>query len=42
MEPLMVCKPVVGDSHDFGEKPDPDPHQSEKPRALDNGAVNGL
>ncbi len=29
MEPWRVCRPVVADSHDFDEKPDPDPHQSE-------------
>jgi hypothetical protein len=30
-EPWRVCTPVVGDSHDFDEDPDPDLHLSEKP-----------
>jgi hypothetical protein len=42
MEPLMVCKPVVEDSYHFGK--DPDPHQSEKHRAVEahNRAVDFL
>ncbi len=30
MEPWMVCRPVVADSHHFDEAQDPDPHKCEK------------
>jgi hypothetical protein len=30
MEPWMVCRPVVADSHHSDEKQDPNPHLSEK------------